>query len=277
MMNEFGQVPTRKGSLRSAIEAANNSVHTVGMVAFLSGFCGFVVGWIRFASWHQAIESAQVLAGIVHYPADNPFYIYHTKVWSLSIQLCAAMLYAGIPERLIAYVCSGVLGMVGFQALALCAFAFCRNTFLSIAAPWVIVFCLLSRPEQMVLPYPVYFVGPLATFGSLGLSAVFLSIVLFGIGNRRLVGFLLGVCPAFHVVLGLWAWLLVFGCLLWEFPNEGSQWKQTAKFFLLGCGVSLGSLAGHFVTAHKLPHVSPDVSAAYLNAFLQNAYALNSE
>ena len=56
-------------------------------VLAISGILGFRIGLIGFPSWHIAVESAQVVAGLVRYPPENPFYIYHTKLWSLVIQI----------------------------------------------------------------------------------------------------------------------------------------------------------------------------------------------
>jgi len=36
---------------------------------------GFVLGALRERTWHDALEPAQVLAGLVRYPPENPVYI----------------------------------------------------------------------------------------------------------------------------------------------------------------------------------------------------------
>ncbi|GEM_PF-3062558 len=269
MINNTSDAVTARYGLDHALTAINNRVHTVGMVVLLSGFCGFFVGCSRLASWHHAVESAQVLAGIVTYPPYNSFYIYHMKIWSLFVQVCSAMLYIGLSERFVTYFFSGLLAMIGFQALSLYAFAFCRNTFLSVAAPWLIVFCLLSGGEQFGLPYLVHVGGAHWSYGSLGMSVTAVSVVLFGTGNRRAGSFLLGICPAVHVVFGLWAWMLILTCLLRDLPHEKSQLKETTTYFILGCSVCLASLTFHFMTAREVPSLPADLSATYLNAFLR--------
>ena len=55
-------------------------------VLIVSGVLGFAVGAIKFPTWQVAVESAQVVAGIVQYPAGNPFYIYHVKLWTILTQ-----------------------------------------------------------------------------------------------------------------------------------------------------------------------------------------------
>ena len=44
---------------------------------------GFRIGYVNFPTWQVAVETAQVGAGFVHYPAGNPFYICDTKLWTI--------------------------------------------------------------------------------------------------------------------------------------------------------------------------------------------------
>jgi hypothetical protein len=50
----------------------------------VSGLLGYFVGSRGFPEWQVPVETAQVLAGIVRYPPDNPFLIYHLKLWTVS-------------------------------------------------------------------------------------------------------------------------------------------------------------------------------------------------
>jgi hypothetical protein len=43
-------------------------------VLLLSGLLGFRVGMTGFPDWQVAVETAQVVAGLVPYPPDNIFY-----------------------------------------------------------------------------------------------------------------------------------------------------------------------------------------------------------
>src|SRR5262245_10888894 len=88
-------------------------------VAALSGMIGLFLGMA--SGWQVAVESAQVLAGIVQYPADNPFAMYHWKTWTLLHQVPAVFLSIGVPERIVAMAIAGLTGIVSFQALALTA------------------------------------------------------------------------------------------------------------------------------------------------------------
>ena len=44
---------------------------------------------VGFPDWQVAVETAQVVAGLVTYPADNIFFIYHTKLWTVLHQILA--------------------------------------------------------------------------------------------------------------------------------------------------------------------------------------------
>src|SRR5690349_10719505 len=107
-------------------------------VLAISGLLGFRVGITGFPTWQIAVESAQVVAGLVPYPPDNPFYLYHTKLWSLVIQSCALMLRAGISEITLSLLLSGVLGMVSFQALSMIVFGLSGSVPLSIGTAFVV-------------------------------------------------------------------------------------------------------------------------------------------
>src|SRR5918999_375916 len=83
-----------------------------------SGALGFHLGYARFPHWQIPVESAQVLAGLVVYPHETPFYIHHMDLWTVLHQICALLLMGGVSEIALSRTLSGVLGMLSFQALA---------------------------------------------------------------------------------------------------------------------------------------------------------------
>ena len=70
---------------------------------------GFLFGCAG-SRWQVAVESAQVVAGLVDYPPGNPFYIYHTKFWTVLHQMGAVLLRAGLSEMTLSRLVSGLLG-----------------------------------------------------------------------------------------------------------------------------------------------------------------------
>src|ERR1700687_2410800 len=107
-------------------------------VLALSGILGFWIGITCFPTWQVAVESAQVIAGLVSYPADNPFYIYHLKLWTALHEILAVLLRAGLSEITLSEIVSGVLGMVSLQALSMFVFAFSRDVVSAVGTAFVI-------------------------------------------------------------------------------------------------------------------------------------------
>ncbi len=88
----------------------------------VSGIIGFRLGF-HFAEWQAAVETAQVVAGIVHYPAGNPFYIYHQKLWTVLPQMSALALVGGLSEITVSRIISGLMEMMMFQGWVLLVYA----------------------------------------------------------------------------------------------------------------------------------------------------------
>src|SRR6476659_7225709 len=93
----------------------------------LSRLIGYYVGSRGFPEWQVPVETAQVIAGLVRYPAENPFLIYHLKLWTILHQICALLLAAGMSEVRLSTILSGVTGLLSFQALAMTTYAFSRS------------------------------------------------------------------------------------------------------------------------------------------------------
>jgi len=191
-------------------------------VLIVSGVLGFAVGAIKFPTWHVAVETAQVVAGLVHYPPGNPFYIYHVKLWTILHQVCAVLLLSGVSEISLSIALSGLLGMVSFQALAMIVFALSADVALSIAAPFVI---FVSHVAEHGVVYVVSLMGTQHTYGSIGLSVIVLVAGLLGSGCYRLGWALLGLAPAVHPSLGAWLWLATGITLVWD-AQARRDWRS---------------------------------------------------
>lgn len=89
------------------------------IVLSVAGAIGAFFGMVREPTWQDVIGPARVLAGLVVYPADNPVFIQSTRTWTLLHQLPAVLLLAGLSERAVSVLISGVLGVGSFQALAM--------------------------------------------------------------------------------------------------------------------------------------------------------------
>ena len=219
-------------------------------VLVVSGLIGFRIGLVGFPTWHICLETAQVVAGLVRYPADNPFYVYHTKLWSLVIQTCAVLLRAGLSEITLSLALSGLLGMVSFQALAMVTFAVSRDALVAIAAA-VVVFA--SGVTDYGSVYPVWLVGTHHSYGAIGLSTFVLAIGLIGAGFYRSGAFLLGVGPAIHPSVGIWVGSIAVGALAWTYLDMRSEVRPALRYFAAGCAVTLVSLGVQLAFIYDVP------------------------
>jgi len=172
----------------------------VGVVMFISGAAGFLLGCFEHGTWQLAVESAQVVAGLVNYSRDNPFYMHHVKLWSLLHQVCVPLLLLGISERILSFIFSGFIAMFYFQALSLCVWALCRNIPLAFACPFFVAF---THSTRFCAIYPVVLMGTSNTHGAIGLSLVLLALALMASDKYKHAMFLLGVLPSIHLALGM--------------------------------------------------------------------------
>jgi hypothetical protein len=240
-------------------------VHRAGWVLLISGLLGFRVGMVGFPDWQVAVETSQVVAGLVTYPAGNPFFIYHTKLWTVIHQICAPLLVAGVSEIALSLAISGLLGMLTFQALAMFVFAFSDDVLLAIAAA-VLIF--VTRAAEYGAVYAIYLLGNENTYGIMGLSFCVLSVALLGSGAYRSGAFLLGMAPAVHPVLGAWMCAVAAGALPWRSKESLHVFRPAAKWFLIGAGVTVTSLVVQLVFIYRPPPIAVDFSPQEIAAFI---------
>jgi len=229
---------------------------------------GSIIG-CSTASWQVAIESAQVLAGLVSYPLENSFNYYHLKAWTLANQIPALFLWAGLSERFLSFFLSGLLGAISFTSLSLCTFALCRSVYLSLLSPLIVLSLFLAR-DPSALSYPIFMLGSYHTYGILGRGTALLVLGLLGVGYRRSAMLLLGCAPAIHPTWGLWTVIVAFTGLLLARSISVKTIKQFMPWFAAGILVSVISLVYQLTVARGLPAVSADVQSQYLDAFFTN-------
>jgi hypothetical protein len=234
-------------------------------VLVLSGLLGFWFGFVAYPTWQVAVEPAQVVAGLVSYPAGNPNYIYQSKLWTILHQVNALLLLAGFSEITLSRIISGVLGMVSIQALAMVVFAFSRDVLLAVGAAGFILF---TKAASNGGSYPIDIVGTHHTYGALGLSTIALAAGLIGSGSYRLGGFLLGLAPAVHPSLGSYLLLIVGLCAIWNVRAVLAEFRPGLIYFLAGCAVTAASLTFHLAFTVDVPTIAADVTRPYLLAFM---------
>ena len=235
------------------------------LMLIVSGVLGFRVGIVGFPSWHVAVETSQVVAGLVAYPPGNPFYAYHTNLWTALHQILALFLLAGASEITLSMMMSGVLGMVSFLALSIVVYAMSRDALLAVASAFFIFFTGIAESG---VNYPISLMGTTHTYGALGLSWVVLVAGVLGATWRRTGSFLLGFAPAVHPSIGVWFALIVAVALVWDFRRSRDARTVAVPYLLAGCALALASVAVQFTFTRDLPPMDGDQAARYLTAFV---------
>jgi MFS family permease len=247
--------------MSSPTDLAAPSRRQIGAVLVGSGTIGFLLGSFCYPTWHDAIEPAQVVAGLVHYPPGNPVYVYSVKTWTVLHQILAVLLTIGLSERTLAFGLSGTTGMLSFQALGLVVLAFSRDVGMSILAP---VFILVTYATAGGVTYTVSLMGVANTYGVIGLSYLLLAFALAGTGQVRWSALMFGFGPAVHPVIGVSgiAIAVVAAGLdrTWLRSHAACAWR----WFLAGVAA-----AGVCALVHNLL-TDPVPPARYAASFLQH-------
>ena len=256
------------------------NLHDVWMVMLFAGLCGLYFGLTT--TWQIAVESAQVLAGIVKYPSDNPFYMYHVKSWTLLHQIPALLLTAGISERVVSHLLGCTAAVLSFESLALCALTFSRNRFVACGVPLI---CLATNCfHDCGAVYPIRMLANVywTTYGVTGTYYVLLVWSLWGVGLLRPAAFLCGLAPAVHPALGAWCIATVVGALAWDrvqspkskiqsrrrhFVNFG-LWTLDFGLFATGLLLTAISFAAQRWLARELSATDPVLARQMLEAFV---------
>ncbi|MBI4476596.1 MAG: hypothetical protein HY654_05450 [Acidobacteria bacterium] len=242
----------------------------VGSVTAVSGVIGFAIG-LAFADWQVSVESAQALAGIVKYPPDNPFYIYHAKLWTIVNQLSAIALLAGMSEVTLCLLTSGLVAMMVFQGWALIVYALGGDALLAIGSTFLL---FLSRVAQFGVIYPISIVDTSDTYGVVGLAALVLVVGFAASGWHRTAGFLFGAAPAIHPSLGVWLAVIVAVSVLWTAARIRPLSRAVADILpawgwvAAGIAVTAISLLIQFPFMHDLPRAYPGFARKFFLAFV---------
>lgn len=227
---------------------------------------GFAAGFAR-AEHQVAVETAQVLAGLVEYPRENPFFVYHMKLWNLGSQLLAIALWLGVPERVLSLALSGVMGALSFQALALCTLAVSRDRWLAIVTPpWI----LGVSAYALGVSYDIVLLGFPHTYGVIGTGYALLVLALLGLGRTRAGLLLLGLAPAVHPSIGAWTLGVGVGGFLLSGPDGRRRLREHARFLVSGGALAGLSLGAQLWMGHSLDLVTTPAGTRIVRAFVRH-------
>lgn len=230
-----------------------------------SGALGWHVGAGAFADWQVAVESAQVVARLVHYPPGNPFYVYHTKLWTVLHQVLAVLLAAGFSERTLSVAVSGLLGIVSFQAVSLLTYALSGDALIAAGASALVFFTRVAEASSI---YPIWLVGTSHTYGVIALSFAALVIGFLGCGWYRTGLFLLGLAPAVHPSVGAWLILIASIVFVSDWRRLQIELRPALPAFVAGSALTAASLVIQLLLVADVPQVDPSTTTKYLAAFV---------
>jgi hypothetical protein len=234
-------------------------------VALGTAAAGFQLG-VGVGGWQVAVESAQVLAGLVTYPPDNPFRIYHVKLWTLCTQIPAAFLAAGVSDETVSLAISGLMGAMSLSAIALCTLALSGNRWFAAAVPML---CCLTGSVPGSPVYPLALMGTPHTYGAIGTSFGLLALGLIGCGAVRTGALMAGLAPAVHPPLGAWTAGVAVLALAAD-PDRLRNLRVAGPPMLAGALPAALSRAVQLWFAADVPRPPADEQAEILAAFVNN-------
>lgn len=248
-------------------ESASGVIPGALWVLILSGLCGAFMGTLP--RLQSAVESAQVLAGLVQYPPDNPFYLYHIKSWTLLHQVPAFVLQLGVSERAVSVILGALFGMMSFQALALCCYAIGRNTIVALALPFVAVASGLYEEVSNVYPIFLLTEKPWNCYGICGTSLALLAWALHACGWRKTSLFLMGMAPAVHPTMGGWCLLFGMPMAVWQAWHARTGLRSSLMALGAGLLVAAASYGLHLQHARLVPSIDAELRTKYVTAFME--------
>lgn len=241
--------------------------NTVTLLITGAAIVGFIHG-LKLAHLQVALEGAQVLSGLVEYPAQSPQHIYHSKLWTLLNQIPALFLFLGVSERVLSIAISGLGGALFYIGLALVSFAVNKKLFLSVVAPSVILWTGVAGAISGI-NYPVVLLNSPHTYGSFGLSFCVLVLGLIGCGRLRSAALIAGLTLSVHPSWGVWINSLLIPLMLYEFRKERLVLFEKIGWWLIGAAISAMSLMWWYFYVPGIEFSATSEIGKYTTVFIE--------
>ena len=235
-----------------------------GGVALWALFCAAAV-CVRGVRWEETYERAQVLAGLVSYPAGHPLFRYAHNAFTVQYYLSALLLRL-VPGP--GFVCGFrdalFLAATVVPVFLLAALASRRAVYGHAAAAIVLAGALGAFATH----YPFQAWPGKFTSGQIGMGFALLTVFLLAAGHWRAGYFLAGLMPAIHV--GQTPLLLAFVALFaFDAWRRGDRRKLARALPWAAAGLVVPALLGLYIGVFGVP---PPLEGAYYSS--EDAHAL---
>ncbi len=171
------------------------------------------LAWAAFAVLYLALTplvvdetalSAQILTGAVSYPAGHPHEVFHLQAFSLPNHLSAAILWFTDSVDLVSRARNFLVVFLSGFGPFLVAVVLSRRPLVGFAASALVLSDALYRFQGV---YPTFVFPTFYSHGHVGAWVAVITVGLLAGGLHRTGGFLLGLAPAIHPLLGVLVWL----------------------------------------------------------------------
>ena len=245
----------------------------IGAAALFGAALGILVKPV----WTDNLIAAQIIAGIVEYPADSLVPLTYLRPHSIVTQLAALLLMTGLREWYVSLIFSGLQGALACAALVTLALGVARH-WLSAALTLALIVQLSMHQPRWIGSYVDVFHGHLypntfpvapGVFGAVGLYLCILILGLVALERWKAAAFATALLPFMHpgLALPLYAGLLPAAWL--GRAHVGAAWPGIARVAAAGFTVGAASLVWYLTYLPESPVVDPSVAQTFARQLVE--------
>ena len=199
----------------------------------LSALVGFIIGIFWKSDWQWSLEAAQVVAGIISLPANNPMAIFAKHLYApFLIWPQVGLLRLGLSSEYISILFSGLQSGFSFMSVTAFLLVLSKDRIVSIVVP--IIFAYYSNLLFAGHSYDIFFPTNLNNGGIFAFYTVILALASLGVGNVMMFMLLLGLLPSLHPGIALGVWLGAVGYYIIADRAQKQLFRTHIRWFVYG-------------------------------------------
>lgn len=227
---------------------------------------GAVLGVLVKPVWTDNLIPAQIIAGVVEYPADSLVPLTYLRPHSLVTQLAALLLMTGLREWSVSLVFSGLQGALACAALTTLALAVSRHWLSAVFTLGLIVRLSMQQPRWIGSYvdvfhghfYPNTFPVAPGVFGAVGLYLCIMILGLIALERWRAAALGTALLPFIHPGLALPLYAALIPAAWFGRAHIGAAWPSIWRVMAAGVAVGAASLAWYVTYLPVSPPVDPE-------------------